>query len=283
MEVYLNTGSGVISEADYLGVFIFMERIKRGRNRVNVARLDPSDATEPGISGGYILKIDRGTATIPAALSRDFVPVDPEDSRLTPVNGRGLAITSRNSSPRSRGPAFPTQQSATRGIIDVPSWIDYHIMTELTYNVDEWYSQHLPIERSRRQVEAGPVLGFRSLARQHDADWWRRDNRLVLGRDHGIFRQLLGDSGGAGGGVSLVPPPLPGPEFSQRYIDRYQELRRTVLSDTNIAATVNRLAAARYESQARNFQKWPTLNTVIRPARWHSRPISSMSIISRAG
>jgi hypothetical protein len=85
VEVYLNTGGGVISEADYLGVYIFMERIKRGRDRVDVARLEPSDATEPGISGGYVLKIDRGTATIPAALSRDFVPVDPEDSGLTPV------------------------------------------------------------------------------------------------------------------------------------------------------------------------------------------------------
>ena len=37
VEVYLNTGGGVISEADYLGVYIFVERIKRGRDRVNVA------------------------------------------------------------------------------------------------------------------------------------------------------------------------------------------------------------------------------------------------------
>src|SRR5204862_4340356 len=40
----------------------------------------------------------------------------------------------------------------------------------------------------------------------------------------------------------------------------------TVLSETNIAATVDRLAAARLESQARNYQKWPTLNSVIAPS-----------------
>ena len=55
-------------------------------------------------------------------------------------------------------------------------------------------------------------------------------------------------------------------DFSQQNVDRYQELRRTVLSETNIAATIDRLAAARFESQARNFQKWPTLNTVIAPS-----------------
>ena len=131
VEVYLNTGGGVISEADYQGVYIFMERIKRGHNRVNVARLDPSDSIEPAISGGYILKIDRGIATIPAALSRDFVPVDPEDSALTPVQRTWLGNSSRNSSPHCPAPALPIHPSATRSTIDVPSWIDYHIMTEL--------------------------------------------------------------------------------------------------------------------------------------------------------
>ena len=86
VEVYLNTGGGVdLAKPIIWACYIFMERIKRGDDRVDVAQLEPSDATEPDISGGYVLKIDRGTATIPAALSRDFVPVDPEDAELTPA------------------------------------------------------------------------------------------------------------------------------------------------------------------------------------------------------
>ena len=59
VEMYLNTGSGRVSSDDYVGIYIFMEKIKRGNERVNVKNLKPWDSTEPQITGGYMLKIDR--------------------------------------------------------------------------------------------------------------------------------------------------------------------------------------------------------------------------------
>jgi hypothetical protein len=266
VEVYLNTGGGVISQADYIGVYIFMERIKRGDDRVNVARLEPSDTTEPGITGGYILKIDRGVATIPAALSRDFVPVDPEDSELTPVQRTWLGNYVAQFESALSGPGFANPAIGYAQYVDVPSWIDYHIMTELTYNVDEWYlSTYLSKDRGGK-LKLGPFWDFdRSLGNTTQiggaattgwysdaitsffASYWGIPAAQVV--EYPWFRRLFQDS-----------------NFSQQYVDRYQELRRTVLSETNIAATVDRLAAARLESQARNYQKWPTLNSVIAPS-----------------
>ncbi|HXJ74240.1 MAG TPA: CotH kinase family protein, partial [Candidatus Dormibacteraeota bacterium] len=265
-EVYLNTGGGLISEADYVGVYIFMERIKRGRDRVNVARLEPSDAIEPGISGGYVLKIDRGTATIPAALSRDFVPVDPEDAGLTPAQRTWIGNYIAQFESALSGAGFANPAIGYAQYIDVPSWIDYHIMTELTYNVDEWYlSTYLSKDRGGK-LKLGPFWDFdRSLGNTTQiggagttgwysdaitsffASYWGLPPAQVV--EYPWFRRLFQDS-----------------NFSQQYVDRYQELRRTVLSETNIAATVDRLAAARLESQARNYQKWPTLNSVIAPS-----------------
>ncbi|HXJ56283.1 MAG TPA: lamin tail domain-containing protein [Verrucomicrobiae bacterium] len=266
VEVYLNTGGGLISEADYVGVYIFMERIKRGRDRVNVARLEPSDAIEPGISGGYVLKIDRGTATIPAALSRDFVPVDPEDAGLTPAQRTWIGNYIAQFESALSGAGFANPAIGYAQYIDVPSWIDYHIMTELTYNVDEWYlSTYLSKDRGGK-LKLGPFWDFdRSLGNTTQiggagttgwysdaitsffASYWGLPPAQVV--EYPWFRRLFQDS-----------------NFSQQYVDRYQELRRTVLSETNIAATVDRLAAARLESQARNYQKWPTLNSVIAPS-----------------
>jgi hypothetical protein len=266
VEVYLNTGGGVISEADYMGVYIFMERIKRDRDRVSVARLDPSDATEPGVSGGYILKIDRGTATIPAALSRDFVPVDPEDSGLTPAQRSWLGNYIAQFESALSGPGFANPAVGYAQYIEVTSWIDYHIMTELTYNVDEWYLSTYLFKDRGGKLTLGPFWDFdRSLGNTTQiggagttgwysdaitsffASYWGIPAAQVV--EYPWFRRLFQDS-----------------NFAQQYVDRYQELRRTVLSETNIAATVNRLAAARQESQARNFQKWPTLNSAIAPS-----------------
>jgi CotH kinase protein/Fn3 associated/Lamin Tail Domain/Immunoglobulin domain/Chitobiase/beta-hexosaminidase C-terminal domain/Bacterial TSP3 repeat len=266
VEVYLNTGGGVINESDYVGVFIFEERIKRGAHRVDVAKLAPSQSTEPDISGGYILKIDRGTATIPATLSRDFVPVDPEDAQLTPVQRTWMSDYIAQFESALSGPQFADPTNGYARYIDVPSWIDYHIMTEVTFNVDEWYLSTYFSKDRNGKLKLGPFWDFdRSLGNTSQvgaagttgwyfdalvnffANYWGLPPDQIV--EYPWFRRLFQD-----------------PDFSQQYVDRYQELRRTVLSETNINATIDRLVSERLESQARNFQRWNTLNAIISPS-----------------
>jgi hypothetical protein len=57
--MYLNANDDTVSAGDYVGLYIFMEKIKRGEERVNVEKLEPWDSTEPKVTGGYMLKIDR--------------------------------------------------------------------------------------------------------------------------------------------------------------------------------------------------------------------------------
>ena len=47
VEMYLNTNDDTISASDYVGLYIFMEKIKRGEDRVDVEKLEPWDSTEP--------------------------------------------------------------------------------------------------------------------------------------------------------------------------------------------------------------------------------------------
>ena len=44
---------------DYLGAYVFMEKLKRDKNRINIKKLDDDDNAPDKISGGYILKIDK--------------------------------------------------------------------------------------------------------------------------------------------------------------------------------------------------------------------------------
>ncbi|MEI6047920.1 MAG: CotH kinase family protein [Bacteroidota bacterium] len=43
----------------YLGVYILMEKLKRGPDRINIQKLSPTDIDNSAITGGYILKIDK--------------------------------------------------------------------------------------------------------------------------------------------------------------------------------------------------------------------------------
>ena len=46
------------------------------------------------------------------------------------------------------------------------------------------------------------------------------------------------------------------PGFWQLYVDRWQMWRRTILSDENVSAVIDRIAGELAESQERNFAKW---------------------------
>lgn len=43
----------------YDGVYVFMEKLKRDKNRINIKKLEPDENDSENITGGYILKIDK--------------------------------------------------------------------------------------------------------------------------------------------------------------------------------------------------------------------------------
>ena len=54
LEIGNNTGA-----ANYQGVYVFMEKLKRDSNRIDIAKLKSDDNEAESITGGYILKIDK--------------------------------------------------------------------------------------------------------------------------------------------------------------------------------------------------------------------------------
>ena len=44
---------------EYMGVYVFMEKLKRDNDRIDISRLEPTENDATSITGGYILKIDK--------------------------------------------------------------------------------------------------------------------------------------------------------------------------------------------------------------------------------
>ena len=55
------------------------------------------------------------------------------------------------------------------------------------------------------------------------------------------------------------------PDFAQRYVDRYAELRAGVFSNSKLLARMDALTGGLREAQARNFERWPVLGKEIWP------------------
>jgi hypothetical protein len=49
-------------DGTYQGIYILTERIKRGDERVDIARLSPQDTSGTDRTGGYLLRIDWNTS-----------------------------------------------------------------------------------------------------------------------------------------------------------------------------------------------------------------------------
>ncbi|MFV2070010.1 MAG: CotH kinase family protein, partial [Pirellulales bacterium] len=87
VEVYQNLDGGDLAVEDYRGVYVLMEKIKRGPDRVDITGLEPKDETEPAVSGGWMLKIDRKDPSDRggfSAASQRIRYVDPKEADVTP-------------------------------------------------------------------------------------------------------------------------------------------------------------------------------------------------------
>jgi len=55
----VNTGTTDTRYAHYVGVYILVEKIKEGPERVDISDIYPSETEPPGVTGGYIIKKDK--------------------------------------------------------------------------------------------------------------------------------------------------------------------------------------------------------------------------------
>ena len=255
IELFLHQDNSDVTMSDYVGVYVFMEKIKIGPNRVDIAKLGPGDNAEPEISGGYIIAKDK---------------VDPEDQMFS--TGRGLSLVFKDPSGPDLtqaqknwirdymnefeavlyGGSFADPADGYAKYIDVGSFIDNHILVELTKNIDGFrLSTYYHKDRSGKLV-MGPVWDYDlSLGNANYNDGWNTTgwyNRLLGDGDYPYWRRLFED-----------------PEFKLRYADRWFGLRRDLFTTSRLLGIVEGYATLLDEPAARNYGRWPTLGIAVWP------------------
>ena len=246
VEVFLARKPGPVSASDYQGLYVLEEKIKVGKHRVDIDRLGPNDLKPPEVTGGYVLKIDRagpGEGGFGAA-GVGMVYVEPKETLINLpqrapqkqylsafFNDFDRALHGRNwKDPDVGYPAF----------IDVEGWIDFHVLEVLSGNVD--------------------ALGLSTYFHKP------REGKLVFG-PHWDFDRALGSTDGRDAdprhwncgpyfGAAWWNRLFTDPDFWQRWVDRWQELRLTHFSLANLHGLTDALADQVREAHPREVKRW---------------------------
>lgn len=252
----------------YLGVYVFMEKIKRDTFRLDIGKLEAHEISGRDVTGGYIFKLDK----------RD----EDEDYWVSPypaIDGNEIQIIYNYPKPEDivseqkayisnfvtefedalAGDNFYDPVLGYKPYIDMQSFIDFFLVNELAKNVDGYrISTFLHKDKDKLDrispIKAGPVWDFNfgfGNADYYDASitsGWQCE--LQIPEDYWSnpfwWIKLRRD-----------------PEFFNQLVDSWTDYRNSILSDSRVNNVIDSLTLLLEDAQQRNFNTWPVLNQYI--------------------
>jgi hypothetical protein len=255
IELFLNTNGGGVSMDDYVGVYILMEKIKISENRVNITKLEPSDNTEPEITGGYIVKkdkLDSGDLTFNTSRGLTLIHLEPDRTEITQEQMNWIRNYLNEFEAVLYGPNFTDPIDGYAKYIDIDSFIDHHIIVELTKNIDGFRLSTYMFKDRGDKLNMGPVWDYNlSLGNADYLEGWIPTGwyyDLLSDGDYPWWRRLFQD-----------------PEFQLRYADRWFVLRRSLFDTDLLLQDIDDIVKLLDEAQVRNFNRWNILGTYVWP------------------
>lgn len=249
VEVFVNNSAGPVAREDYEGVYVLVEKIKRGADRVNIAKLEPTHRAEPEITGGYILKRDhreRDGRRFHTPNGGPYFHVYPNDRDITPEQRTWIQRYLTAFENALHGPDFADPSTGYAAFLDVDSFIDAHWLIELSKNVDGFrYSSFLTKDRGGKLKTEPPW------------DWNRafgNANYYGGGQSEGWYWTRLRPNE-----ISWHARLREDPAYVERASARWRALRTTTFDPAGMHAFIDQCAAELEGAQQRNFERWPVL------------------------
>jgi len=248
VEVFRNQDGGSLQAGDYMGVYILVESVKRDENRVDIPVLNASDTTEPDISGGYILRFEKGVSVSAARLSGwsnlelhryDEYTAQQKTWISNYVNQLDSVIF---------GSSFKDPDTGYAKYIDVGSFVDNLVINELTRDQDAYVRSAYLYKDRGGKLAWGPLWDYNLTMDtgccfdNRNTRGWQFDQNYNSS-EHGWNNRLFED-----------------PDFCQEFVDRWYEVRQNELDMTDLYNRIDAHADPLQEAQQRNFEKWDILD-----------------------
>ncbi len=265
---------------EYKGLYIFMEKLKRDDNRINIQKLNENDIDETLITGGYIIKIDKSDMEDGSYSDYNsfqskydvFGKKDgdkkvyfnyeyPKSSEIHAYQKNYIKNYINDFESSLASDQFKNSENGYRKYIDVNSFIDFFILNEISNNVDGFrLSTYLHKDREKKLI-IGPIWDFNLSfgnadycgGERYDI-WLHKFNERCPGDFWNIpfwWNRFLEDE-----------------NFVNQLKDRWNELRISTLSDENIISLIDDYYSFlnnETDIVKKNFDKWRIFGIYIWP------------------
>jgi subtilisin-like proprotein convertase family protein len=257
----------VILNGDYKGVYVFMEKIKRGDGRVEVEKMGSSTVSGADLTGGYIFQVDRAESSSdhwvsdykPCTDNREvnFVYEYPSDSKINTAQKTYLAGYVDSFESALMNLNLYDTVLGYRKYIDVGSFIEQSILQEFSHNVDGYRLSSFLHKAKNMKLNAGPIwdinLGYGNAdyndgSATDNFEW----NKPCSDPDDNLnpfwWKKMATDT-----------------VYMKEYQCRYTTLRQNVLDTVHIDHVLDSMKNVLLVPQARNFTRWPILGVYLWP------------------
>lgn len=261
VELFAAGDGDTLDSPHYRGVYVLVERIKRGPERVDIASLSPDDQDEPAITGGYLFKEDRpasgesgfyaGTAGGAFTFQQPFIYVDPDEDSITGPQAAYLSGELNELAGALNASDFTNPQTGRHysEIVDVDSFVDHHILNTYPKNPDAFRLSGYFHKDREGPLQAGPLWDFdRTMGcaggetRPADPTWWDPSNQTedtTFFFEHGFWLGFFRD-----------------PSFQAAWVSRWRELLAGPLALEQVLGQIEAWEEELDEAADRNFARW---------------------------
>ncbi len=257
---------------EYQGVYLFVEKIKIDDDRVDIAILKETDVEGDQVTGGYIMSIDRENEGSwnsqymgrTGTYETTFSFVDPKSDELNLPQQEYIKAYIDSFETALIGENFKDEEVGYRNFINVQSFVDYFIISELSKDIDAYrvsFFFHKDKDSKGGKLTASPFWDYNLCF--GNANFYGGDITTGWTSDPKPFGIGEGDQG------NEIPfwwdrfREDPYWETVLKY--RWEDLRNGVLADDSFNAFIDSCYNELKTPSERNFDKWNVLNTYIWP------------------
>ncbi|MBP5768034.1 MAG: CotH kinase family protein [Fibrobacter sp.] len=253
-ELYLN--------GQYKGVYLLLEKIKRAKARVHIAKLKDEDISGDDVTGGYVLSIDKVDNNSTQGLdkegfkSKDGSPVVMRSPKKENTNKQQQQyIQNFFNKIESTCDNGDVMSNGCSDILDIEAAVDYVIHEDVTNNTDAYIcSFYMFKDKDSKggKLQLGAPwdfnLAFGAYQRVggEKADGWRIPQSAKSGAGEWFVAKWIQNLWSNN-------------TFQQKYKERWAELRSGVWHTKNIDKFIDSLKTVLKNAANRNFERWPNL------------------------
>jgi hypothetical protein len=231
----------LIMNGEFLGLYCIVETIKRENHRVNIEKLKQSETSGNDLTGGYIVKYDKPSASLSVVYPKEDKIQPEQRAYITGFMAEYRQVLTHN--------GFMDPDTGFRKYINDTSLVDYLIVNEITKNADAYlFSTYLYKDRDDKE------------GRLHYGPLWDYD--LAFGNT--FFQQANLTNGWqfalSSNSLLMVTRLFQDTSLVELFQERYHAAREGCLSNESLMGYIDSMVNYLSEPLVRNYTVWPVID-----------------------